>query len=67
MNNDLPMEDIRIIRIRDVIALTGLSRSAIYAAVKAGTFPRQVKLSARSSGWVRGEVVAWMKARPRGL
>ncbi|WP_312549880.1 AlpA family phage regulatory protein [Massilia sp.] len=67
MNNDIPLDDIRIIRIRDVIALTGLSRSAIYAAVKAGTFPRQVKLSARSSGWVRGEVVGWMKERPRSL
>lgn len=67
MNNDLPTEDIRIIRIRDVIALTGLSRSAIYAAVKAGTFPRQVKLSVRSAGWVRSEIVAWMKERPRSL
>jgi prophage regulatory protein len=65
MNNDIPTEDLRIIRIRDVIALTGLSRSAIYAAVKAGTFPRQVKLSARSSGWWRGEVVLWLKDRPR--
>jgi prophage regulatory protein len=67
MNNDIPLDDIRIIRIRDVIALTGLSRSAIYAAVKAGTFPRQVKLSSRSAGWVRGEVVGWMKERPRNL
>jgi prophage regulatory protein len=65
MNNHLPIEDLRIIRIRDVIALTGLSRSAIYAAVKAGTFPRQVKLSARSSGWFRAEVVLWLKERPR--
>jgi prophage regulatory protein len=65
MNNDIPLDDIRIIRIREVIALTGLSRSAIYAAVKAGTFPRQVKLSARSSGWVRGEVIGWVKERPR--
>jgi hypothetical protein len=39
MNTDCPNEDIRIIRIRDVIALTGLSRSAIYAAVKAGISP----------------------------
>jgi prophage regulatory protein len=67
MNNDIPLDDIRIIRIRDVIALTGLSRSAIYAAIKAGTFPRQVKLSSRSSGWVRGEVVGWVKERPRSL
>jgi prophage regulatory protein len=66
MNIEHQNEDVRIIRIRDVIALTGLSRSAIYAAVKAGTFPRQVKLSARSAGWVRGEVVGWLKERPRG-
>ena len=65
MNNDLLTEDLRIIRIRDVIALTGLSRSAIYSAVKAGTFPRQLKLSARSSGWLRNEVVLWVKGRPR--
>lgn len=65
MNNDIPIEDLRIIRIRDVIALTGLSRSAIYAAVKTGTFRRQVKLSARSSGWLRGEVVQWVMDRPR--
>jgi prophage regulatory protein len=66
MKKDIPTEDLRIIRIRDVIELTGLSRSAIYAAVKAGTFPRQLKLSARSSGWLRNEVVLWVKERPRG-
>lgn len=65
MNNDHSTEHLRIIRIREVIALTGLSRSAIYAAVKAGTFPRQLKLSARSSGWLRNEVVLWVKERPR--
>lgn len=65
MNNDIPIEDLRILRIRDVIALTGLSRSAIYAAVKAGTFLRQLKLSSRSSGWLRGEVVLWVQDRPR--
>lgn len=67
MKKDLPTEDLRVIRIRDVIVLTGLSRSAIYAAVKAGTFPRQLKLSARSSGWLRDEVVLWVKERPRGV
>lgn len=65
MNNDIQSKDLRIIRIRDVIAITSMSRSAVYAAVKAGTFPRQVKLSARSAGWVLGEVLDWVKDRPR--
>jgi prophage regulatory protein len=55
----------RIIRIREVIAITGLSRSSIYLAIKQGTFPMQVKLSTRSSGWLHNEVIAWVAARPR--
>lgn len=56
----------RIIRIREVIAMTGLSRSSIYAAIKQGTFPAQLKLSTRSSGWLESEVIEWREMRPRG-
>jgi len=56
----------RIIRITEVMAMTGLSRSGIYAAIKEGTFPAQLKLSVRSSGWLESEVVAWRDKRPRG-
>lgn len=56
----------RIIRIREVMAMTGLSRSSIYAAIKQGTFPVQLKLSTRSSGWLESEIVEWREMRPRG-
>lgn len=56
----------RIIRITEVMTMTGLSRSGIYAAIKAGTFPAQLKLSVRSSGWLESEVIAWRDKRPRG-
>jgi prophage regulatory protein len=54
-----------IIRISDVMAMTGLSRSGISAAIKEGTFPAQLKLSVRSSGWLESEI-AWREKRPRG-
>jgi len=56
----------RIIRITEVMAMTGLSRSGIYAAIAEGTFPAQLKLSVRSSGWLESEVIAWRDKRPRG-
>lgn len=56
----------RIIRIAEVMAMTGLSRSGIHAAIKEGTFPAQLKLSVRSSGWLESEVIAWRDKRPRG-
>lgn len=56
----------RIIRLREVIAMTGLSRSSIYMLIKKGTFPAELKLSARSSGWLWQEVHGWMVSRPCG-
>ncbi|TDJ24049.1 MAG: AlpA family transcriptional regulator [Gammaproteobacteria bacterium] len=49
-----------ILRIRDVIAATGLSRSAICKKMKVGEFPKQVHLGVRSVGWPRSEVEAWI-------
>lgn len=51
------------VRVRDVLRLTGLSRASVYRLAAAGGFPRPVKLSERSSAWVRCEVEAWVRER----
>ena len=56
----------RFIRIRDVIALTGLSRSQVYKLASDGAFPLPVKLSDRCVAWLHSEVDRWMQARIRG-
>ncbi|WP_198244530.1 helix-turn-helix transcriptional regulator [methane-oxidizing endosymbiont of Gigantopelta aegis] len=53
----------KILKIKDVIAQTGLSRSQLYKMASRGLFPRQIKLSARSSGWLESEVNQWLNAR----
>ncbi len=40
-----------IIRLKTVLARTGLSRSTLYRKISEGTFPRQTKISVRSAGW----------------
>lgn len=52
-----------ILRLPAVQARTGLSRSSIYAAITAGAFPKQVKLSARAVGFVTSEIDAWISVR----
>jgi prophage regulatory protein len=52
-----------ILRLREVIKRTGLSRSSIYALMKLGQFPLSVKMSARSVGWVEAEVSDFIQAR----
>lgn len=66
MDTVAPPHKGRIIRIKEVVSITGLSRSSIYAAIKQGTFPSQLKLSRRSSGWLESEVIEWRDKLPRG-
>lgn len=52
-----------IIDIKEVMSITSLSRSSIYALMKKGEFPNQIKLSSRRVGWVRSEVDALIQDR----
>ena len=56
-------ENDRVLRISEVIKTTALSRTGIYESVKSKTFPKPLKLSARSIGFLQSEVNAWIKER----
>jgi prophage regulatory protein len=57
------MQSSKILRLPDVLALTGLGRDSIYRLAKRGEFPRPLKLSARASGWVESEVSEFIERR----
>ena len=44
--------------------VTGLSRSAIYALMAKGEFPRPVRLTTRAVAWSESAVVEWLHSRP---
>ena len=50
----------KIIRIKDTLEISGLSRSSMYLLIKTGDFPQQVSLGARSVGWVDYEIHDWV-------
>lgn len=52
-----------ILRLPNVRARTGLSRSTIYLKISEGTFPAPIALGERSVGWVESEVDAWIAER----
>lgn len=53
----------RLLRVSEVEARTGLSRSTIYDWSADGRFPRPVRLSARAKRWVESEVEEWLDER----
>lgn len=52
-------DEVRFIRLKEVLAICGKSRSSVYESIKKGTFPAPVKLGGRSSAWVKSEVLQW--------
>lgn len=56
---------VRLIRLRELLAKTGLSRSAVYTAIQAGTFPASIPIlpGGRSTAWVESEVDTWLRER----
>ena len=50
----------KVLRMKGVMDMTGLSKSAIYKKVADNQFPRQIKLGARASGWLLDEVTGWL-------
>jgi len=55
----------RIIRLKTVLARTGLSRTTLYRKIGEGTFPSQVKISIHGAGWHESAVNRWI-ADPMG-
>jgi prophage regulatory protein len=53
----------QILRLKQVIARTGLSRSSIYSFTKSGSFPAHVSLGARAVGWDSQAVDKWIQDR----
>tara|TARA_R110000868_G_scaffold138843_2_gene353342 strand:- start:742 stop:966 length:225 start_codon:yes stop_codon:yes gene_type:complete len=50
----------RIIRLKTVLARTGLSRSTLYRKIADGTFPRQIPISIHGAGWHESAVNRWI-------
>jgi len=50
----------RLIRLKEVIAICGLSRSRIYQYINEGKFPASVSLGGRSIGFVESEIQLWV-------
>ncbi len=50
----------RIVRLKTVLARTGLSRSTIYRKIAEGTFPAQIKISTNGAGWRESDIDRWV-------
>lgn len=53
----------RYIRIKELATMLGISRSTIYRLVQENKFPKQIKLTERTSVWRLSIINQWVKDR----
>lgn len=56
----------RLIRFREGKDRSAMGTTAVYEAIKRGTWPRQIKIGTRASGFIEAEVDAVLAARAAG-
>ncbi|MBV7427332.1 MULTISPECIES: AlpA family transcriptional regulator [unclassified Acidovorax] len=56
-------DDDRLIRLPEVLRLTGMCRSALYDQMSRGQFPRSVKIGPRAASWSARAVHSWISDR----
>ena len=56
----------RLIKLPEVIEITGLSSSTIYRYLKEGRFPKQIRVGSRAVAWWLSEILEYIRNRPRG-
>ena len=54
---------IKMLRLKQVMEVTGLSRTTIYDLTKTGKFPKPIHLGAKAVAWVDSELQDWLQAR----
>jgi prophage regulatory protein len=60
-NEELKMVEEKILRIPQVIEMTGLKKTTIYLLVKAGKFPKPFRIGKRAVGWKYSSIRDWLE------
>jgi len=53
----------KILKLANVIEITGKCRSSVYQQISEGTFPKQINLGPKSVGWIHAEIQEWIESR----
>ena len=53
----------KLLRLRDVIKMTSLSRTTIYDYMSEGKFPKNIHLGPKISVWIEREIQEWINSQ----
>jgi prophage regulatory protein len=56
-------EQIALIKVKEVVRRTLLSKPTLYRLIRKGHFPKQLRLSPNNVAWLKSEIDGWLSER----
>ncbi len=53
----------KILRLKQVVEITGTSKTTIYRWLNANQFPKPINLSSSSVGWLEADINDWIQSK----
>ncbi|MBK2024772.1 helix-turn-helix transcriptional regulator [Francisella philomiragia] len=53
----------KILRLNQVVEITGTSKTTIYRWINANQFPKPINLSSSSVGWLEADINDWIQSK----
>ncbi|ABK88926.1 AlpA family transcriptional regulator [Francisella tularensis subsp. novicida] len=53
----------KILRLKQVVEMTGTSKTTIYRWINANQFPKPINLSHASVGWLEADINDWIQSK----
>lgn len=53
----------RLMKLPEVVRMTGVPESSVYWRISKGEFPRPIKIGERASAWNSDEIEKWIAAK----
>lgn len=53
----------KLLKLKDIIVMTSLSKASVYRQMNAGTFPLPIRIGPRSVSWILSEIEEWIESK----
>ena len=54
----------KLLRAKDVLAITLISNSTMYELIKENKFPKPIRIGRRAVAWLESDIQEWIDSRP---
>lgn len=58
---------LKILRLKQVLDILGICKTSLYNLIESNKFPKQIRITERTVGWLESDIREWIEERKEEL